>query len=44
MNIMDGIIWVSVGFIPTFVGLELAWRLATRKLRGIRKMEEKKIA
>jgi hypothetical protein len=44
MNIIDGIIWVSVGFIPTFGGLELVWRLATKRLRGIRKLEEKEIA
>jgi hypothetical protein len=44
MNIIDGINWVSVGFIPTFGGLELVWRLATKRLRGIRKLEEKEIA
>ena len=38
MNIIDGIIWLSVGFVPMFVGLELAWRLATKKL-AIRKTE-----
>jgi hypothetical protein len=43
MNIIDGIIWVSIGFIPMFGGLELAWRLAIKKLRGTKKLEEKKI-
>lgn len=44
MNIIDGIIWVSIGFIPMFGGLELAWRLAIKKLRGTRKLEEKRNA
>jgi hypothetical protein len=35
MNIIDSIIWVSVGFIPMLRGLELAWRLATKKLNKI---------
>jgi hypothetical protein len=39
MNIMDGIIWVTIGLIPMFGGLELAWRLATKKLKVIRKTE-----
>lgn len=38
MNIVDGIIWLSIGFAPTFLGLELAWRLVTKKL-AIRKAE-----
>ena len=35
MNIIDGIIWVSVGLIPMLGGLELAWRLAIKKLHKI---------
>jgi hypothetical protein len=32
MDIIEGIIWLSIGFVPMFVGLELAWRLASKKL------------
>ncbi|MGH9952674.1 MAG: hypothetical protein ACRD5J_13695 [Nitrososphaeraceae archaeon] len=31
MNFIDSIIWLSIGFVPMFVGLELAWRLAIKK-------------
>ena len=40
MNIIDGIVWVSIGFIPMFAGLELAWRLATTKAKVIRGTED----
>lgn len=30
---------MTIGFIPMFGGLELAWRLATKKLKVIRKTE-----
>jgi hypothetical protein len=36
MNTIEGIIWLSMGFVPMFVGLELVWRLANKKL-AIRK-------
>jgi hypothetical protein len=39
MNVIDRIIWVSLSFIPIYGALELTWRLATKKLRGIIKIE-----
>lgn len=37
MNIIYAIIWVSIGFISMLGGLELAWRLAIKKLKVVRK-------
>jgi hypothetical protein len=39
MNIVEGIIWISIGFIPMFGGLELAWRLAAKRLKLVNKTE-----
>jgi hypothetical protein len=31
MNIWDSIIWVALGFVPTYVALEAAWKTAILK-------------
>jgi hypothetical protein len=37
MNIIESIVWISIGFIPMFGGLELAWRLAIKKFKVAKK-------
>ena len=43
MNIIDSIMWVSIGFIPMLVGLELAWRLAIKKSKVTEKTEDPRL-
>lgn len=43
MNILDSIMWISIGFIPMFVGLELAWRLAIKKSKVTEKTEDPRL-
>ncbi len=32
MDFIESVAWVALGFIPTFVALEVAWRITKRKL------------
>jgi hypothetical protein len=34
MELIEGIVWVLSGFIPTLITMEVAWRLARRKIIG----------
>jgi hypothetical protein len=33
MVITEGILWVMMGFIPTLISMDVAWRLAKRQAR-----------
>ena len=34
MEITEGILWVMMGFIPTLISVDVAWRLAKRQARA----------
>lgn len=34
VKMIEDIVWIMTGFIPTLVAMELAWRLARRQTRG----------
>jgi hypothetical protein len=33
MEILEGVLWIMTGFIPTLVSMELAWRIAKKGVR-----------
>jgi hypothetical protein len=33
MEMIEGILWVMTGFIPTLASMEVAWRLAKKQAR-----------
>jgi hypothetical protein len=33
MEMIEGVLWIMTGFIPTLVFMELAWRLAKKRIR-----------
>lgn len=35
MNILDSIIWAALGFVPTYVVLEAAWKTSILKKIGM---------
>lgn len=40
MNTFESILWVTLGFVPTLVAMEVAWKLAKKK-RSREKLVEK---
>jgi hypothetical protein len=42
MEIVESIAWVTLGFLPVFVSMELAWRLGKkRRTRSFKKFSTK---
>jgi hypothetical protein len=33
MEMIEGVLWIMTGFTPTLVSMELAWRLAKKRVR-----------
>jgi hypothetical protein len=33
MEMIEGVLWIMTGFIPTLVSMELAWKLAKKRVR-----------
>lgn len=33
MEMMEAVLWIMTGFIPTLVSMELAWKLAKKRVR-----------
>jgi hypothetical protein len=33
MEINEGVLWIMMGFIPTLISMDIAWRLAKRQAR-----------
>jgi hypothetical protein len=44
MDIVESIAWISIGFIPMFVCLEVTWRKAVAKGLKVNKLRQEELA